>query len=36
LHAETAPSLIRAPDEVLYRAKKNSKGKFLIAQNGHL
>lgn len=36
LHAETAPSLIRAADEALYRAKKNSKGKFLIAQNSHL
>jgi len=36
LHAETAPSLIRAADEALYRAKKNSKGKFLVALNGHL
>ncbi len=34
LHAETAPSLIRAADEALYRAKKTTPGQFLPAQNG--
>ncbi len=33
LHAETAPSLLRAADEALYRAKKNCPGLFLSAQN---
>jgi two-component system cell cycle response regulator len=34
-HAETAPSLIRAADEALYRAKKSNRGQFLTAQNGN-
>jgi two-component system cell cycle response regulator len=33
-HADTAPGLIRAADEALYRAKKSSRGQFLVAQNG--
>jgi diguanylate cyclase (GGDEF)-like protein len=34
VHADTAPGLIRAADEALFRAKKNSRGQFLVAQNG--
>ncbi|MDP2993489.1 MAG: sensor domain-containing diguanylate cyclase [Anaerolineales bacterium] len=34
LHADTAPGLIRAADEALYRAKKSSQGQFLVAHNG--
>lgn len=34
LHADTAPGLIRAADEALYRAKKSSRGQFLVAHNG--
>ncbi len=34
LHADTAPGLIRAADEALYRAKKGSRGLFLVAHNG--
>jgi len=34
LHAETAPGLIRAADEALYRAKKSNRGQFLVAHNG--
>ena len=33
IHADTAPSLIRAADEALYRAKKSSRGQFLVARN---
>jgi diguanylate cyclase (GGDEF)-like protein len=33
IHADTAPSLIRAADEALYRAKKTSRGQFLVARN---
>jgi diguanylate cyclase (GGDEF)-like protein len=33
VHADTAPSLIRAADEALYRAKKSSRGQFLVAHN---
>jgi diguanylate cyclase (GGDEF)-like protein len=36
VHADTAPGLIRAADEALFRAKKNSRGQFLVAQNGDL
>jgi diguanylate cyclase (GGDEF)-like protein len=32
-HADTAPGLIRAADEALFRAKKNSRGQFLVAHN---
>jgi diguanylate cyclase (GGDEF)-like protein len=34
VHAKTAPDLIRAADEALYRAKKSSRGQFLVAHNG--
>ena len=34
LHAESAPGLIRAADEALYRAKKSNRGQFLVAHNG--
>jgi diguanylate cyclase (GGDEF)-like protein len=34
LHADSAPGLIRAADEALFRAKKNSRGQFLVAHNG--
>ena len=34
VHADTAPGLIRAADEALYRAKKSSRGQFLVAHNG--
>ena len=34
IHADTAPGLIRAADEALYRAKKSSRGQFLVAHNG--
>lgn len=33
LHADTAPGLIRAADEALYRAKKNKRGHFLVAHD---
>ncbi len=33
-HADTAPGLIRAADEALYRAKKSSGGQFLVAHDG--
>ena len=35
-HADTAPGLIRAADEALFRAKKNSRGQFLVAHNGNV
>ncbi len=34
VHADSAPGLIRAADEALFRAKKNSRGQFLVAHNG--
>ena len=34
IHADTAPDLIRAADEALYRAKKSNRGQFLVAHNG--
>lgn len=34
-HAHTAPGLIRAADEALYRAKRSGGGSFQVAQNGH-
>jgi two-component system, cell cycle response regulator len=34
-HAETAAGLLRAADEALYRAKKNSRGNFVVMQNNH-
>lgn len=33
-HADSAPGLIRAADEALYRAKKGNRGQFLVAHNG--
>jgi diguanylate cyclase (GGDEF)-like protein len=36
VHADTAPSLIRAADEALYRAKKSTRGQFLVAHNGDI
>jgi two-component system, cell cycle response regulator len=33
-HADTAPGLIRASDEALYRAKKSCRGQFLVAHDG--
>jgi diguanylate cyclase (GGDEF)-like protein len=33
MHADTAPGLIRAADEALFRAKKSSRGQFLVAHN---
>jgi diguanylate cyclase (GGDEF)-like protein len=37
-HAKTAPALLRAADEALYRAKKNARGTFVAApsQTGQL
>ncbi len=34
LHADTAPGLIRAADEALFRAKKSNRGQFLVAHDG--
>ncbi|HEX7541449.1 MAG TPA: sensor domain-containing diguanylate cyclase [Anaerolineales bacterium] len=34
MHADTASGLIRAADEALFRAKKSSRGQFLVAHNG--
>jgi diguanylate cyclase (GGDEF)-like protein len=34
-HADTAPGLIRAADEALYRAKKSSREQLLLAHNGN-
>ncbi|HEY5270005.1 MAG TPA: sensor domain-containing diguanylate cyclase [Anaerolineales bacterium] len=34
MHADTARGLIRAADEALFRAKKSSRGQFLVAHNG--
>ena len=36
VHADTAPGLIRAADDALFRAKKNSRRQFLVAQNGDM
>jgi diguanylate cyclase (GGDEF)-like protein len=36
VHADTAPGLIRAADKALFRAKKNSRGECLVAQNGDM
>ncbi len=33
LHADTAPGLIRAADEALFRAKKSNRGQFLVAHD---
>ena len=33
-HAVTAPGLIRAADEALFRAKKGNRGQFLVAHDG--
>jgi two-component system cell cycle response regulator len=33
-HAGSAPDLIRAADEALFRAKKTSRGQFLVAHDG--
>ena len=33
-HAGSAPGLIRAADEALFRAKKGDRGQFLVAHNG--
>ncbi len=31
-HARTAPDLLRAADEALYRAKRHARGSFLVAR----
>jgi diguanylate cyclase (GGDEF)-like protein len=33
IHADTAPGLLRAADEALYRAKKHARGNFLTASD---
>ncbi|KAF0106499.1 MAG: GAF sensor-containing diguanylate cyclase [Anaerolineaceae bacterium] len=33
-HANTAPNLLRAADEALYRAKRHQRGSFQLAQRG--
>jgi GGDEF domain-containing protein len=32
VHANSGPSLIRAADEALYRAKRRERGQFLVAR----